>query len=320
MVPHDEEVSERREKKGPSGVGGWLQLLIAGMLLGPIYIIGRTNYDFSQAEKINTQLLNWSAWSQYKILTWIAVLIFCGISIFGGFQLLMKRTSAAVQIAKVVLWFNFPISVIAIGIIIPLLTLESAGDTVAGEAVLDLLVSFIAVLIWTVYLNKSKRVRNTYVSCIPKAMPAGALFVPEYSNEAPLAQETQKTPGEVGAPAVKNTGLISAINWVFGISAVILFGVAAVILADGLSTTGAAPNQVVASGQTMPIEQVPLTLIVVAAKDVEAGTPLGVDNLGLVQWPTDRVPQGAFYTIQDVVGRVAVGKLVAGQPLISAEP
>lgn len=66
-------------------------------------------------------------------------------------------------------------------------------------------------------------------------------------------------------------------------------------------------------------EAVPLTSIVIAAQDLEIGTPLGKQNLTLAPWPKANVPKGAFDNIDLVAGRVAVSKLSAGEPLLAAE-
>jgi pilus assembly protein CpaB len=66
-------------------------------------------------------------------------------------------------------------------------------------------------------------------------------------------------------------------------------------------------------------EGVPSTKIVVAARDCEVGMPLNQSNLVLTEWPKANVPQGAFENIEAVGGRVAVTRLKAGQPIISAE-
>jgi len=66
-------------------------------------------------------------------------------------------------------------------------------------------------------------------------------------------------------------------------------------------------------------ETVPTSKIVVASKDCEVGMPLTKSNLVLADWPKASVPQGAFEDLSAVNGRVAVTRLKAGQPIISAE-
>jgi len=147
---------------GPYGVGGWLALLVAGMLvLGPLLGIGRTYAEFITTEHQYPALAQVAEWSSFKTVEWIAVLVFCAISIYGGLGLATKQTPDAVSRAKLVLWFNYPISIFVIGVIIPAVMIPDSGKEVA-MAIPSLIASLIAVGIWTAYLNRSKRVRNTY--------------------------------------------------------------------------------------------------------------------------------------------------------------
>lgn len=147
---------------GPHGVGGWLALLVAGMVvLGPLLGIGRTYGEFAAAERQYPALAQVAEWSSFKTVEWIALLIFCAISIYGGLGLATKRTPDAVFKAKLVLWFNYPISVVVTAMIIPATMFPDSGKE-AAMAIPSLVASLIAVAIWAAYLNRSKRVKNTY--------------------------------------------------------------------------------------------------------------------------------------------------------------
>jgi pilus assembly protein CpaB len=93
----------------------------------------------------------------------------------------------------------------------------------------------------------------------------------------------------------------------------VIFGILAVVLANKWLSTRAAQDQVSIK------EQVPLTKVVIAAKDLDIGTRLTDTNLVLTDWPKANVPRGAFERVEDVVGRVTVTKMVAGKPLVAAE-
>lgn len=101
---------------------------------------------------------------------------------------------------------------------------------------------------------------------------------------------------------------------VIALGLAVVFGALAVWLANQWLTTRVAQQE-----KVVVAEAVPLTKIVVAAKDLEIGTPLSDQNLTLAQWPKANVPQGAFEDIKQVEGRVAVSRLGAGQPLRAAE-
>lgn len=179
---------------GPHGVGGWLALLVAGMLvIGPLLGIGRTYGEFASAEHQYPVLAQVAEWSSFKTAEWIALLVFCAISIYGGLGLATNRTPDAVSRAKLVLWFNYPISIVVIGMIIPAALIPDSGKDVA-LAIPSLIASLIAVGIWTAYLNRSKRVKNTYgitnMTLAPEKVNAGSPISEGSSHIAPQSQST----------------------------------------------------------------------------------------------------------------------------------
>jgi Flp pilus assembly protein CpaB len=319
MESHASETTQSREQNGPSGVGGWLGLLVWGMILGPLLSIGGNNYSFSHFENLNPHLLNWSPWASFKILTWIAILFFWGISAFGGLQLLTKKTPVAVRIAKVVLWFNFPIYILVTSIFIPLVTLGEFGGQIAGEAVPDFISSFLFLFAFTFYLKKSKRVKNTYFFDKNQGMKENEIIPVEGLTGDPIDQIMRIEQEESGGHVLEGSGINPTIYWVLGITAVMLLGVAATMLVSGLSRTRppniqpAVYNQVATGGENSQV------LIVVAATDIEFGDPLDTSNLAIAKWPSANVPNGSFRKIDDVIGRIATSKIYAGQPLLAVE-
>lgn len=152
----------QRVQNSPHGVGGWLAFLVAGMLvIGPLLSIGRLHVDFFSIEQAYPAVTQTIEWASFKTAQWTALLVFCAISIYGGLYLARNRTPIAVSRAKLALWFNYPISVIVMGVIIPVMMIPDSGKT-AAEAIPVLIASLIAVGLWTAYLNRSKRVKNTY--------------------------------------------------------------------------------------------------------------------------------------------------------------
>ncbi len=91
------------------------------------------------------------------------------------------------------------------------------------------------------------------------------------------------------------------------------FGILAVVLAQQWLAARSTQAQVVLK-ETMPV-----TKVVVAASDMQIGTPLTKANLALADWPQGSEPRGAFNDIAAVEGRVAVTKLTAGAPVLAAE-
>lgn len=93
----------------------------------------------------------------------------------------------------------------------------------------------------------------------------------------------------------------------------VVFGIAAVVLANKWLSTRASVDQAAVR------EQVPLAKVVIAAKDLDIGTKLSESNLLLADWPKANVPKGAFDRIESVAGRVTVTKMLAGKPVVAAE-
>ncbi len=93
----------------------------------------------------------------------------------------------------------------------------------------------------------------------------------------------------------------------------IIFGVLAVFLANKWMTSQ------VPEVRTEIKEQLPVTEVVIASRDIPIGTPLTSAVLTTAQWPKANVPKGAFHEITEVAGRVAISKLSAGTPLLKAE-
>lgn len=59
--------------------------------------------------------------------------------------------------------------------------------------------------------------------------------------------------------------------------------------------------------------------VIVAARDVELGSPLNASMLQVVSWPAGSVPPGAFSSIAALDGRVARSQLLRGEPVLEAK-
>jgi pilus assembly protein CpaB len=91
------------------------------------------------------------------------------------------------------------------------------------------------------------------------------------------------------------------------------FGLLAVVLANKwLSTRG---KQIA----TTVAEENPSVRVVVAARDLNIGTPLSAENLVLVDWPKGSVPKGAFHDITEVKDRTVISRLWAGEPVMAVQ-
>ena len=152
---------------GPVGVGGWLLLLVAGlMFLGPLMGAGRINADIMSVESQYPNLVTVAEWGTFKSLTWWSFLVVCCLSFYAGFGLATGVDMSVVKRAKVLLWITGPAASIVMGLFIPLVVFgEIDPDPQFFGA---FIVSVISAAIWTTYLSKSRRVKATYVPMRPE--------------------------------------------------------------------------------------------------------------------------------------------------------
>lgn len=95
-------------------------------------------------------------------------------------------------------------------------------------------------------------------------------------------------------------------------SLAVAFGLMAVLLANKWLTSRNDRATVAVK------DTIPLAKIVVAAKDIGVGTPLNKDTLTLAEWPQTNLPKGIFHDVAALQNRVAVTRILAGQPVVDA--
>ena len=96
--------------------------------------------------------------------------------------------------------------------------------------------------------------------------------------------------------------------WVWLLMALV-FGATATFMALGWMKTQS-------RRQVQKAPKVPMAPVVVAAKDVDAAQGLKAGQLSIVQWPQKSSPKGGFSSVEEVVGRVTVLPLGAGEPIL----
>lgn len=147
---------------GPSGVGGWLMLLILGlMVFGPLLGAGKIGGGFMGAEQQTPELKTWTQYNTYKSATWVVFLAFAALSFYGGLGLASGTEWSVVRRAKIILWIIGPVSLLVMSVLLPIVFIGTEAVD-SARFIGSLIGSAIGVGIWTAYLNKSKRVRNTY--------------------------------------------------------------------------------------------------------------------------------------------------------------
>lgn len=145
------------------GVGGWLALLIFGLcILGPLSNLGRLSADFQAAEQSTPGLASLSTWLNYKQYMWWTYFVTAILTFIAGYRLWKIHRPESVRFAIAALWIAnllaslgyFAAAYAALGQI----ALTQAIPTLVKQ----LLFSVGIAGVWTLYLVKSRRIKNTY--------------------------------------------------------------------------------------------------------------------------------------------------------------
>ena len=142
----------------PAGIGGWLALLVVWMvILRPLagVILLKQLQDGSLARP---DIFENSTWLINPSTFWMIFLLVAALSVYAGLRLWRDRSPAAVKIAIITLWIYSPVA--AVDLLIAKAFLEGGltWQNVATTAVTNLAIA----IGWTLYLQRSRRVRNTY--------------------------------------------------------------------------------------------------------------------------------------------------------------
>lgn len=152
-----------KAKAEPSGVGGWLLVLIAGLIMvGPLFALGQWSASIILIEVAEPALMTDEAWASYKSLSGFLLGVTIIVCLFGGWGLIKQRARAVIFRTIVILWVIGPISWVIRGLIVPRLVFGEV-DVLSSDFLTHFFYSAFSALVWTAYLAKSKRVWNTYV-------------------------------------------------------------------------------------------------------------------------------------------------------------
>lgn len=148
-------------ESGPRGVGGWLLFLIIGMIfLGPLIGAARTNFNFMTTESNYPNIAYLEQWVSYKNITWWILFATSALSVYGGVTLARSSDSSAVERAIWILWLIGPGGVVIDNIAASNLLKDFSFFNL--EFIKNLIISLANPIIWSAYLKKSKRVKNSY--------------------------------------------------------------------------------------------------------------------------------------------------------------
>ena len=144
-----------------NGVGGWLVLLIITLIIIRPATAWWTIYtDFNFFEANYPALSRHVGWVKYKMSCWIIWVFSAACTIFGGYRLYKIHVRHSVVYAIISMWIAEPICIVLIGCT-AIIAIGTNGP-VLQELVIFFIKSIIFCSIWTAYLLRSKRAKNTY--------------------------------------------------------------------------------------------------------------------------------------------------------------
>jgi pilus assembly protein CpaB len=74
--------------------------------------------------------------------------------------------------------------------------------------------------------------------------------------------------------------------------------------------------QIAVRDQGQATEEVVMTDIVVAAKDLNIGATVAASDLRLEAWPSNKIPEGIHTELDELVGRVPISKILSNEPIV----
>ena len=133
------------------------------LVLGPFWSMFKTGSNIWVTEMQTPELASVPQWQTYKIMTWFVVGICVVYSMVSGFLLCVKKEPVSVKNAIAFLWIGGPVAVFVLSVLIPGISLGTeALEEMLPKSIGAIIGTSIVASIWTAYLRKSKRVRNTY--------------------------------------------------------------------------------------------------------------------------------------------------------------
>ncbi len=146
------------------GVGGWLGFLVFTLVFGgPVIGLLMTYTGLGVAETHNSMLAGMSEWLHYKYAAWLLFLCAATLSIWAGVALMKGTNRIVVTFAVICLWLTGPLVAIIDGwALFPVLMGIRPAAEYDAQVIGRIISASFAPAIWTIYLLRSKRVRNTY--------------------------------------------------------------------------------------------------------------------------------------------------------------
>ena len=171
----------------PFGIGGWLAIfLFFQVVVSPIVSTGHLSSAFANAETQWPALAAFPPWGTYKALSWAVSLAVIGWQLLVAFRLTFRFVPESVHHAKVMLLVS-PVIAHAADALFAKVLLDR---DIADASLVALARAMFGPLIWWLYFNRSKRVRNTYYAAGSVGQP------PRKALPLPMPNAQQRPPGE----------------------------------------------------------------------------------------------------------------------------
>ncbi|MGP0834066.1 DUF2569 family protein [Serratia sp. CY85251] len=149
-----------------AGVGGWLGFLIAVLFIGGVFslLVSFGGGTWKEVEKQNPSLLTHAAFQNLQMMDRGVQFVVGALLFYCGYILYSKAVPETLKIAKIIIGLVYPLSIIFRDLFAPyfFLGISLTGSEVVGDVVKAIVWS----IIWTLYLYRSERVKNTYSNVI----------------------------------------------------------------------------------------------------------------------------------------------------------
>jgi hypothetical protein len=149
------------------GVKGWLAVLVSVLVAvvpvtSAVSLLQQIQLTVAQYPFVEET----AEWGQYKSLSWCVVALISAISFAAGYRLWKVHFADSVRFAIVALWGIGPVRAIAEASVTGYVYGAQSIGEIVPFLIRSLFGALLAAALWTAYLRKSRRVRNTYVEPI----------------------------------------------------------------------------------------------------------------------------------------------------------
>lgn len=151
------------------GVGGWLAFLIFSlMVLSPLFGLSGTHTAILNSEAALPGLSASPQWEITRKTLWLIAIAQSATLFCAGLLLFKTRLTSTPKKATALLWIGGPIITFAGNFLVILQTNQSIGNIFGPDAIGGVIGSAVSALIWSLYLARSVRVKNTYSQHAPQ--------------------------------------------------------------------------------------------------------------------------------------------------------